>query len=54
MLFRSLLITGYWYDEELDRIVNEATWPRTVKFGDAQAALQSMGLVPVVEPISEE
>ena len=48
--------TGYWYDEELDRIVNEATWPRTVKFGDAQAALQSMGLQPVqmVEPISEE
>jgi hypothetical protein len=46
--------TGYWYDEQLDMIVNEATWPKTVKFGDAQAALQSMGLMPVVEDPVEE
>jgi hypothetical protein len=41
--------TGYWLDSQLDFIVNEATWPKTVKFGDAQAALASMGLMPVVE-----
>jgi hypothetical protein len=41
--------TGYWLDSQLDFIVNEATWPKTVKFGDAQAALASMGLMPVVQ-----
>lgn len=42
--------TGYWLDSELDLICNDVTWPRTVKFGDAQAALASMGLQPVVVP----
>jgi hypothetical protein len=46
--------TGYWLDSQLDFIVNEATWPKTVKFGDAQAALASMGLMPVVEDPVEE
>jgi hypothetical protein len=46
--------TGYWLNTELDFIVNEATWPKTVKFGDAQAALASMGLMPVVEEPVEE
>jgi hypothetical protein len=40
--------SGWFYDAELDEIVNDVTWPRVVKFGDAQAALASMGLVPVV------
>jgi hypothetical protein len=40
--------TGYWYDEQLDFICNEATWPKTVKFGDAQAALASMSLQQVL------
>jgi hypothetical protein len=42
--------SGWFFDAELDEIVNDVTWPRTVKFGDAQAALASMGLVPVVAP----
>lgn len=48
--------TGYWLDSELDLICNDVTWPRTVKFGDAQTALADMGLrqVQMVEPISEE
>jgi hypothetical protein len=45
--------SGYFYDEELDKIVNDVTWPRIVKFGDAQAALTSQGLVPVVTPTTE-
>ena len=39
--------TGFWFDDELDRIVNDVTWPRTVRFGDAQAALTAEGLRPV-------
>ena len=39
--------TGFWFDDELDRIVNDVTWPRTVRFGDAQAALVAEGLMPV-------
>ena len=39
--------TGFWFDDELDRIVNDVTWPRTVRFGDAQAALAAEGLMPV-------
>ena len=46
--------TGWWFDSELDFIVNEATWPKTVKFGDASQALASMGLMPVVEPVEAE
>jgi len=42
--------SGYWYDTELDQIVNDVAWPKTVKFGDAQAAISSMGLVRVVTP----
>ncbi len=38
--------SGWFYDTELDQIVNEASWPRTVRFGDAQAALNGLGLVP--------
>lgn len=43
--------SGYLLDTELDFIVNDATWPKVVKFGDAQAALDGMGLKPVVEPV---
>jgi hypothetical protein len=39
--------SGYFFDEELDKIVNDVTWPRVVRFGDAQQALIAMGLVPV-------
>jgi hypothetical protein len=46
--------TGYWLDTELDFIVNEATWPKTVKFGDAQAALESMGLQACTPPEQSE
>lgn len=40
--------SGWWLDTELDFIVNEAVWQKKVKFGDAQAALDAMGLVAVV------
>jgi hypothetical protein len=45
--------SGWFYDSELDRIVNEVTWPRIVKFGDAQAALKSLGLVPAQVPVEQ-
>jgi chloramphenicol 3-O-phosphotransferase len=45
--------SGFFFDEELDKIVNDVTWPRVVRFGDAQAALASMGLVPVQTPVEE-
>jgi hypothetical protein len=46
--------TGYWYDEQLDFICNEATWPKTVKFGDAQAALAEMSLQACTPPEQSE
>jgi hypothetical protein len=39
--------SGYWLDTELDFVVNDATWPKTVLFGDAQAAIAALGLYPV-------
>lgn len=41
--------SGYFYNTELDFIVNEATWPKTVRFGDAAQALTDLGLQSVVE-----
>ena len=41
--------SGYFLTSELDFIVNDATWPKVVKFGDAQAALDGLGLKPVKE-----
>jgi hypothetical protein len=43
--------SGAFYDSELDFIVNEATWSKTVKFGDAQVALDSLWLKAVVEAV---
>ena len=42
--------SGLFFNDELDMIVNDAEWPKVVKFGDASAALAELGLVPVVEP----
>ena len=42
--------SGFFFNTELDFIVNEATWPRTVRFGDAGTALAGLGLVPVLDP----
>lgn len=43
--------SGWWYDSELDLIVNTVKWPRTVRFGmDASAALAEMNLKLVVLP----
>ena len=39
--------TGHFFDSELDFIVNDAAWPRQVRFGPADAALAAMGLVAV-------
>ena len=41
--------SGHFFNTELDFIVNDATWPCTVRFGDASAALADLGIVPVVE-----
>ena len=41
--------SGFFFNTELDFIVNDATWPKVVRFGDAAAALAERGLVPVVE-----
>jgi hypothetical protein len=38
--------SGWFFDSELDQIVNDVAWPRVMRFGDAQTALASMGLVP--------
>lgn len=48
----SFVSSGWFFDSELDFVVNEATWPKVVKFGDAQAALNSLGLVPVVANVN--
>lgn len=42
--------SGFFFDTELDMIVNEAEWPKRVRFGDAAAALAGLGLVPVIDP----
>jgi len=48
--------SGWWYNEELDVIVNDATWPKQVFFGnDLQSVLADLGLVIVnVEVVVEE
>ena len=47
--------SGWWYDSELDLIVNTVKWPRIVRFGmDASAALAEMNLKPVEVPIDIE
>jgi hypothetical protein len=47
--------SGWWYNEELDTIVNDATWPKQVFFGnDLQSVLTHLNLQLVnVEPIEE-
>ena len=46
--------SGFFFNSELDMIVNEAEWPRRVRFGDAAVALAELGLVPVVEPVDAQ
>ena len=41
--------SGHFYNTELDLVVNEAPWPKVVKFGDAIAALAELGIVAVIE-----
>lgn len=42
--------SGFFFNSELDMIVNEATWQKVVRFGDAGTALADLGLVPVLDP----
>ena len=42
--------SGLFFNDELDMIVNDATWPRQVRFGDAGTALAGLGLFPVLDP----
>jgi nicotinamidase-related amidase len=48
--------SGWWLNEELDTIVNDATWPKQVFFGnDLQSVLADLGLTLVnVEPVLVE
>jgi hypothetical protein len=49
--------SGWWYNEELDVIVNNATWPKQVFFGDdLQSVLTQLELVIVAmsDPVVEE
>ena len=46
--------SGWWYDSELDMIVNTVKWPRKVYFGDVQQVLASLNLKPaqvLAEPV---
>jgi len=46
--------SGPWSNEQLDFVVNEATWPSKVYFGtDWQAAVAAEGLMPVTEAPEE-
>jgi hypothetical protein len=47
--------SGWWYDDELDNIVNVFTWPKQIYFGsDWQAAIEKAGLMVVQpEPVQE-
>jgi hypothetical protein len=45
--------SGYILNSQLEFICNDATWEKVVIFGDAQQALASMGLYPVIESITE-
>lgn len=42
--------SGFFFNSELDMIVNDAEWPKRVRFGDAAVALADLGLVPVLDP----
>jgi hypothetical protein len=45
--------SGWWYDDELDNIVNVFTWPKQIYFGsDWQSAIEKAGLM-VVQPEPE-
>lgn len=46
--------SGHFFNTELDTIVNEATWQKVVRFGDAVVALADLGLVPVVETVDAQ
>ena len=41
--------SGFFFNSELDMIVNEAEWLKRVRFGDAGTALAGLGLLPVVD-----
>jgi len=47
--------SGWWYDDELDNIVNVYTWPKQIYFGsDWQVAIEKAGLMVVQpEPVQE-
>ena len=38
---------GLWTDEDLSKVANDVLWPRRIYFGDAQAVLNSLSLIPV-------
>lgn len=47
--------SGYFLSDELDRIFNEATWEKQVRFGtDWASAIDAMGLKLVDETAAED
>jgi len=45
--------SGFFFDSELDKIVNEVTWGRYVKFGDVYQVLAELDLVQCEEVQNE-
>lgn len=39
--------SGFWFDDELTKLVNDVAWPRQVFFGDPKGALDTLGIVSV-------
>lgn len=42
---------GLWTDEDLSKVVNDVTWPCKVYFGDVQAVLTTLNLLPITIPV---
>ena len=43
--------SGFWADSDLSKVVNDVTWPRKVYFGDVQAVLTTLNLLPTTTPL---
>lgn len=45
------ICSGLWTDDDLSKVVNDVTWPRKVYFGDVQAVLTTLNLLPTTTPL---
>lgn len=44
------ICSGLWTDDDLSKVVNDVTWSRKVYFGDVQAVLTTLNLLPITDP----